>query len=117
MRGYRPEELFDAGGSLRPELKETGALGGAPPEREPRRRTAGRSARPLKLPDFRNYAVGMAAPGATTAENTQALAAFLRDVMRENMGTFRVFGPDETASNRLSAIYEASRKTWMLPKS
>jgi xylulose-5-phosphate/fructose-6-phosphate phosphoketolase len=68
---------------------------------------------PLRLPEFRNYAVEVARPGATMVANTQVLGVFLRDVMRSNMTGFRVFGPDETASNNLTAIYEATKKTWM----
>ena len=67
----------------------------------------------LKLPDFRAYAFPVAARGTTLHENTKPLGEFLRDVMRENPTSFRVFGPDETASNRLQAIYEVSKKTWM----
>ena len=67
----------------------------------------------LKLPDFRQYAVKVPAAGAIRHENTKPLGEFLRDVMRDNMTRFRVFGPDETASNRLQAMYEVSKKTWM----
>src|ERR1700751_4914988 len=67
----------------------------------------------LKFPDFRDYAVKVAKPGAVLHENTRPWGDFLRDVMRSNMTNFRVFGPDETASNRLQAIYEVSKKTWM----
>jgi xylulose-5-phosphate/fructose-6-phosphate phosphoketolase len=114
MRSYRPEELFDAKGALRPDLKEMAPSGTCRMSANPVA-NGGSVRKALKLPDFRDYAVGMAAPGATAAGNTQVLAAFLRDVMRENTGIFRVFGPDETASNGLSAIYEASPKTWTLP--
>jgi xylulose-5-phosphate/fructose-6-phosphate phosphoketolase len=69
--------------------------------------------KPLRMPDFRDYAVEVSEHGVATAENTRVLGGFLRDVMRENMTSFRVFGPDETASNRLSAIYEATKKVWM----
>jgi xylulose-5-phosphate/fructose-6-phosphate phosphoketolase len=67
----------------------------------------------LKLPDFRDYAVKVPKSGGVLHENTRPLGEFLRDVMRNNMASFRVFGPDETASNRLQAIYEVSKKTWM----
>ena len=67
----------------------------------------------LKLPDFRNYAVEVPSRGTTMYENTKPLGEFLRDVMKNNPTSFRVFGPDETASNRLQAVYEASKKTWM----
>jgi xylulose-5-phosphate/fructose-6-phosphate phosphoketolase len=112
MRSYRPEELFNGNGKLIPELKEL-----APPG--PRRLSAnpiangGLVCKTLRLPDFRNYAVEVAKPGSTMVENTHPLGVFLRDVMRNNMTNFRVFGPDETASNRLTAIYEATKKTWM----
>ncbi len=68
---------------------------------------------PLDMPNFRDYAVTVKKPGATEALPTDVLAHFLRDVMRLNMTNFRVFGPDETASNRLQVIYEASKKTWL----
>jgi len=67
----------------------------------------------LGIPDFREYAVKVTRPGTALVENTRLLGIFLRDVMRNNMDTFRVFGPDETASNRLTALYEATKKTWM----
>jgi len=112
MRSYRPEELFDENCKLIPELKELAPTG-------PRRLSAnpitngGLVRKALLLPDFRNYAVEVTKPGTTMAENTRVLGVFLRDVMRNNMTNFRVFGPDETASNRLTAIYEATKKTWM----
>ena len=67
----------------------------------------------LTLPDFRKYAVDVPAAGAVQYENTKPLGEFLRDVLRQNPTTFRVFGPDETASNRLQAVYQATKKTWM----
>jgi xylulose-5-phosphate/fructose-6-phosphate phosphoketolase len=73
----------------------------------------------LRMPDFRDYAVAVAKPGTAEAENTRPLGDFLRDIMRDNPGSFRVFGPDETASNRLQSIYEVSKKVWlgeMLPE-
>jgi xylulose-5-phosphate/fructose-6-phosphate phosphoketolase len=112
MRNYRPEELFDENGKLIPELKELAPTG-------PRRMSAnpitngGLVRKALLLPDFRNYAVEVTKPGTTMVENTRVLGVFLRDVMRSNMTNFRVLGPDETASNRLTAIYEATKKTWM----
>jgi xylulose-5-phosphate/fructose-6-phosphate phosphoketolase len=112
MRGYRPEELFDDRGSLIPELRALSPKG-------TRRMGANRHAnggvlrRELDLPDFRAYAVPVTTRGTMLHENTKPLGEFLRDVMRNNPSRFRVFGPDETASNRLQAIYEASKKTWM----
>ena len=118
LRSYRPEELFDEIGRLKPELKALAPRGH-------RRMSANLHAnggvlrRDLDLPDFRNYAVDVPARGAVQCENTRPLAEFLRDVMKQNMTNFRVFGPDETASNRLQALYQATKKTWladMLPE-
>jgi xylulose-5-phosphate/fructose-6-phosphate phosphoketolase len=112
MHSYRPEELFDEKGKLIPELKALAPTG-------PRRLSAnpitngGLVRTPLRLPEFRNYAVEVTSPGTTMVGNTQVLGVFLRDVMRNNMTAFRLFGPDETASNNLTAVYEATKKTWM----
>jgi xylulose-5-phosphate/fructose-6-phosphate phosphoketolase len=112
MRSYRPEELFDEAGALVPELR-------ALPPKGARRMSANQHAnggvlrKELKLPDFRAYAVNVTGRGATLYENTKPLGEFLRDILRCNPTRFRVFGPDETASNRLQAIYEASKKAWM----
>ena len=112
MRTYRPEELFDENGTLIPELKELAPVGH-------RRMSANLHAnggllrRELNMPAFQDYAVEIEQPGKKRVETTRVLGYFLRDVMKENMTSFRVFGPDETASNRLAAIYEVSKKTWM----
>ncbi|HUL69445.1 MAG TPA: phosphoketolase family protein, partial [Thermoanaerobaculaceae bacterium] len=112
MRSYRPEELFDAGGRLIPELKALAPKG-------PRRMSANPHAnggvlrKPLRMPDFRRYAIKVDKPGQVAAENTRPLGQFLRDIMRDNMTNFRVFGPDENTSNRLDAIYEVSKKLWL----
>jgi xylulose-5-phosphate/fructose-6-phosphate phosphoketolase len=112
MRSYRPEELFDEGGALIAELQ-------ALPPQSTRRISAnphangGSLRKPLVLPDFRDYALKVEKPGRNEVSSTDTLAHYLRDVMRKNMTNFRVFGPDETASNKLQAIYEASGKTWM----
>jgi xylulose-5-phosphate/fructose-6-phosphate phosphoketolase len=112
LRSYRPEELFDEDGRLRPELA---AL---PPEGE-RRMSASPHAngglllRDLVLPDFRDYAVEVPAPATTFSEATRVLGVFLRDVIARNPETFRLFGPDETASNRLSAVFDATGKAWV----
>ncbi len=114
MRSYRPEELFDDNGKLVAELAELAPKGtrrmGANPVAN-----GGLLLRDLALPDFRDYAVEVAKPGVATAESTRILGAFLRDVMQANAETrnFRVFGPDETASNRLGALLEATDKEWM----
>jgi xylulose-5-phosphate/fructose-6-phosphate phosphoketolase len=116
MRSYRPEELFDENGKLVSELAELAPKGdrrmGANPHAN-----GGLLLRDLVMPDFRNYAVSVAKPGTQNAEATRVLGGFLRDVMKLNaeLKNFRVFGPDETASNRLEAIYEATDKQWMEP--
>jgi len=112
MRSYRPEELFDEQGMLIPELKELAPCGSRRISGNPHA-NGGVLRKPLDLPDFREYAVKMKQPGQLEVSSTDTLAHFLRDVMRKNMNSFRVFGPDETASNKLQVIYEASGKTWM----
>jgi len=112
MRSYQPEELFDASGRLRPELRALSPAGTRRMSANPHA-NGGLLRKELKLPDFREYAVKVPQAGRTLYENTRPLGEFLRDVMRNNMTSFRVFGPDETASNRLQAIYEVSKKTWM----
>ena len=112
MRSYRPEELFDANGTLVPELKALAPKGNRRMSANPHA-NGGLLRKELKLPDFRKYAVEVASRGTMEYENTKPLGEYLRDVMKKNMSSFRVFGPDETASNRFQAIYEASKKTWM----
>ncbi|HZE20721.1 MAG TPA: phosphoketolase family protein, partial [Desulfobaccales bacterium] len=112
LRGYKPEELFDANGRLVPELRELPPTGNRRLSANPVT-NGGVRRQSLDLPDYHNYAVKMEAPGQVRAENTRVLGKYLRDVMRQNMTSFRVFGPDETASNRLSDIYDATKKTWM----
>jgi xylulose-5-phosphate/fructose-6-phosphate phosphoketolase len=112
LHSYRPDELFDERGAPVSELSDL-------PPRGARRMSAnphtngGELLEPLQLPDFRDYAVEVQAPGATQSEATRVLGAFLRDVIRLNQRTFRLFGPDETASNRLSAVFEATDKAWV----
>jgi xylulose-5-phosphate/fructose-6-phosphate phosphoketolase len=112
MRSYHPEELFDDGGGLRPELRALAPAGDRRISANPHA-NGGLLRKPLKLPNFRDYAVKVTHPGHTEAPNTHVLGQYLRDVMRRNMTNFRVFGPDETASNKLDAVYEASKKTWL----
>ena len=112
MRSYCPEELFDAAGTLVSELAEL------PPEGD-RRMSANPHAngglllKDLRLPDFRGYAVDVSRPGTTTSEATRVLSEFLRDVVRMNPDSFRIMGPDETESNRLSHVFEATNRVWM----
>jgi len=112
MQSYRPDELFDAQGAPIPQLAALAPTGerrmGASPHAN-----GGLLLRELRLPDFRNYAVTVDRPGHAEAEATRVLGGFLRDVMAGNMDTFRVFGPDETASNRLDALFEVTDRTWM----
>jgi xylulose-5-phosphate/fructose-6-phosphate phosphoketolase len=112
LRSYEPEKLFDGDGKLRPELKALAPAGTRRMGSNPHA-NGGLLRKDLRLPDFRKHAVAVPDAGKVLHENTKPLGEFLRDVMRENPSTFRVFGPDETASNRLQAIYEASKKTWM----
>jgi xylulose-5-phosphate/fructose-6-phosphate phosphoketolase len=112
MKSYKPGELFDSSGRLRADLKSLAPLGNRRMSANPHA-NGGLLRKELKLPDFRKYAVDVTARGRAEYENTRPLGEYLRDVMRNNMTSFRVFGPDETASNRLQAIYEASKKTWM----
>jgi xylulose-5-phosphate/fructose-6-phosphate phosphoketolase len=112
MRSYRPEELFGDDGAPLPELTALAPDGekrmGASPHAN-----GGILLRDLRLPDFRDYAVPVTAPAAGSSEPTRVLGGWLRDVMRENPRTFRVMGPDETASNRLGALFEATDRAWM----
>ncbi|HEX8975248.1 MAG TPA: phosphoketolase family protein [Solirubrobacteraceae bacterium] len=111
LLSYRPAELFDERGALRAEL----AALAPPPELRMSaspHANGGRLLRDLELPDFRDYAVEVPHPAARTSEATRVLGRFLRDVTRLNPDTFRVMGPDETASNRLTALFEVTGRTW-----
>ena len=112
MRSYRPDDLFDSSGRLRSELRALAPRGARRMSANPHA-NGGLLRKDLKLPDIRQYAVDVSTRGAASHENTKPLGEFLRDVMKLNPTNFRVFGPDETASNRLQAVYEASKKTWM----
>jgi xylulose-5-phosphate/fructose-6-phosphate phosphoketolase len=113
LKSYRPEELFDARGKLVAELQELAPSGtrrmGANPHAN-----GGILLRDLRLPDFHDYAVDIPAPGAVDAEDTRVFGRFLRDVVEANQDqrNFRVFGPDETLSNRLGAVFEATNRQW-----
>ena len=112
MRSYTPGELFDEYGRLVPELRALAPRGRRRMSANPHA-NGGLLRKDLKLPDFRNYAVQVPARASIEYENTKPLGEFLRDVLKNNPTNFRVFGPDETASNRLQAVYQASKKTWM----
>ena len=114
LRSYRPEELFDGSGRLNPELAALAPEGkrrmGANPHAN-----GGLLLVDLKLPDFRDYALDVPAPGAVEARDTYVLARFVREVVRQNEAesNFRVFGPDETISNGLGAVFEVTDRQWM----
>jgi xylulose-5-phosphate/fructose-6-phosphate phosphoketolase len=114
MKSYKPAALFDENGTLVPELAELAPKGthrmGANPYAN-----GGLLLHDLKMPDFRDYAVAVAEPGGAQAEATRVAGRFLRDVMKLNRAqrNFRIFGPDETASNRLTALFEETDRTWM----
>jgi xylulose-5-phosphate/fructose-6-phosphate phosphoketolase len=111
MKSYRPEDLFDERGTLVPELQ-------ALPPKSYRRMSANPHAngglllKDLSLPDFRDYAVEVPTPGVTFSEAMRVLGTYMRDVVRMNTDRFRLFGPDETASNRLGAVFEATNRVW-----
>jgi xylulose-5-phosphate/fructose-6-phosphate phosphoketolase len=112
LRSYKPDELFDETGRLIPELQELAPEGDKRISANPHA-NGGLLRKPLELPDFRDYAVDPKGHAQRYVSPTATLATFLRDVMKRNMTNFRVFGPDETASNKLDGIYAASDKTWL----
>lgn len=112
LRSYRPEELFDDDGALVPELKALAPDGTRRMSDNPHA-NGGLLLRDLDLPDFRDYEVTVDQPGAQSAEATRVLGTFLRDIIVRNQDRFRLMGPDETASNRLSAVFEATDKAWL----
>ncbi len=112
MRSYKPERLFDASGTLIPELKAIAPTGLRRMSANPIA-NGGLLRKALKLPDFRQFAVEVLKPGQVEVENTRPLGIFLGDTMKLNSNNFRVFGPDETTSNKLDAIYAASKKFWI----
>ncbi|BBL70421.1 phosphoketolase family protein [Methylogaea oryzae] len=112
LRSLKPEELFDSEGAPAAEIRALAPTGnrrmGANPQAN-----GGVLKKALRLPDFRDYGIAIGKPGQIEAENTPPLGRFLRDIMRENMTNFRVFGPDENTSNKLGAVYEVSKKFWI----
>jgi len=114
MKSYRPEELFDERGTL------NSGIAGLAPEGERRmganpHANGGILLKKLRMPDFREYALEVTEPGMLLGESTRVLGYFLRDIMKQNLErkNFRIFGPDETASNRLGALFEVTARTWM----
>ncbi|MFW9078449.1 phosphoketolase [Pseudomonas sp. P2757] len=114
LRSYRPYELFDSNGQLCPELAELAPTGHQRMGSNPHA-NGGELRRTLSLPDFHDYAVDVIKPGSVKAEATRVLGSYLRTVMQRNLesANFRLFGPDETASNRLDAVYQVTGKAWM----
>jgi xylulose-5-phosphate/fructose-6-phosphate phosphoketolase len=112
LRSYKPEELFDANGRLISELKELAPKGVRRMSANPHA-NGGLIRKALRLPDFREYGVKVDKPGQSEVENTKPLGVFLRDIVKLNPSNFRVFGPDENTSNKLDAIYQASKKMWL----
>jgi xylulose-5-phosphate/fructose-6-phosphate phosphoketolase len=118
MQSYKPAELFDARGTLIPELQALAPTGDRRMSANPHV-NGGLLRQPLQLPNFREYEVEVKQPGQIEVGNTRPLGEFLRDILRANPDNFRVFSPDENTSNKLAAVYEASRKLWlaeMLPE-
>jgi xylulose-5-phosphate/fructose-6-phosphate phosphoketolase len=113
LKSYRPDDLFDERGRLRPELQALAPQGtrrmGANPHAN-----GGSLLKDLFLPDFRNYVVPVTSPGTVHESDTMILGKFLRDVIRlnESQRNFRIFGPDETLSNKLNAVFEATNRQW-----
>ncbi|WP_042260594.1 phosphoketolase family protein [Paraburkholderia heleia] len=114
MRSYKPEELFDAQGRLVPDIAALAPQGEKRMSANPRSNGGGR-VRELRVPPFEHHAVDVPAPGQVDAEATRVMGAFLREVMRVNDATrnFRIFGPDETASNRWSDVFDVTSRTWL----
>ena len=112
LRSYRPEELFDESGRLVAELRELAPVGRRRMSANPHA-NGGELLRDLVLPDFREYAVEVPKPGKSMAEATRVLGGYLRDVIDRNRENFRLFGPDETASNRLDDVFSVTGRTWL----
>jgi xylulose-5-phosphate/fructose-6-phosphate phosphoketolase len=113
MLSYKPGELFDEGGGFRADLAELAPEGDRRMSANPHA-NGGLLLRDLRMPDFREYAVDVPKPGGVQAADTEKLGVFLRDVVKLNQKprNFRIFGPDETASNRLTAVFEATQRQW-----
>ncbi|WP_425954984.1 phosphoketolase family protein [Xylanimonas sp. McL0601] len=111
LRSYRPEDLFDGNGTLLPEIAELAPSGSLRMSDNPHA-NGGLLLRDLRLPDFRDFAVDVPTPGGSMSEAPRELGKFFTEIIRRNPHNFRIFGPDETASNRLQAVYEVTDKQW-----
>ena len=111
LRSYRPEELFDADGAPVPTVRDLHPAGDRRMSANPHA-NGGQLLQDMRMPDFRDYAVAVPEPGTGAVESTRVLGTFLRDIMAENMSTFRVFAPDENNSNRLGAVLEVTDRAW-----
>ncbi len=111
LRSYKPQELFTKSGALQPEIAELAPVGERRMAANPHA-NGGLLLRDLKLPDFRNYALDVPAPGAVEAQDMMELGAFVRDIVKLNPHNFRIFGPDETMSNRLNKVFEVTGRDW-----
>ena len=111
LHSYAPEELFDESGRVHDDITALAPQGERRMSANPHA-NGGALTRPLELPDFRNYAVAVQSPASSTSEATRVLGTWLRDVIAQNPENFRVFGPDETMSNRLNAVFEATERQW-----
>lgn len=111
LLSYHPDKLFDQQGKLVPELRATAPEGDRRMSSNPHT-NGGRLRKPLHLPDFKDFEIAPKRPGESYASATRTLGEYLAEVMRRNMSTFRVFGPDETASNKLDGLYAVTKKTW-----
>lgn len=112
LRSYRPEELFDEKGRLHATLRKLAPKGHLRMSAN-LHTNGGRLRKALRMPDYRDYAFAVQRPGTISAENTRPLGKLLRDIMHNNMNNFRVFSPDENASNKLDDVYAITKKTWM----
>src|SRR5690348_10630517 len=111
LRSYQPDQLFDPSGSVNESLSRLAPRGNRRMSANPHA-NGGELLKDLRLPDFRDYAVEVARPGATSSEATRVLGTYLRDVVKMNPDNFRIMGPDETVSNRLGAVLEATNRAW-----
>jgi len=112
LRSYQPEACFDEEGRVRPEIRALAPTGARRMSANPVA-NGGLLRRPLAMPDFRQFAVAVPEPGVVSVGNVPSLGGFLREIMRRNPDNFRLFGPDETQSNKLDAVYEVGKKVWL----